>query len=279
MSEVVSDVLEDMVRTELTRQATAPHPDPDRILHRVRVTRRRTTTMTSAAVMVLVIVVGATVWTAIPRTGGTLPEEVRLGQPTALWFADPDHGYALVDACPTACQVWLAVTTDGGRSWHGRAIPGLTAAGHIHTAADGSAWISGGSLVLVSRDRGRTWREIPLPPGATPDGFDTYDGHHLYLVSGQGLWRKTGDDGDWQRLDAPTGNPLQARPQPDGGLLLTDPANGARFYAPPGSTAFQPTDRPDLGHKPNGARQLRRTGPNAPYEHSTDGHTWTPLPF
>jgi hypothetical protein len=182
MSEVVSDVLEDMVRTELTHQATAPQPDPDRILHRVRITRRRTTTMTSAAVMVLVIVVGATVWTALPHaTGPTatpLPAGVRLGQPPALWFTDPDHGYALVNAgtCPGTCDVWLAYTSDGGHSWHGHQIPGApldvrmrvfgdttivldTVDGQRwYTTDSGASWITGRITVTGDIDH--------IPPGA-----------------------------------------------------------------------------------------------------------------
>lgn len=358
MSEVVSDVLEDMVRTELTHQATAPEPDPDRILHRVRITRRRTTTMTSAAVMVLVIVVGATVWTALPRTGGALPANARLGQPTNLWFADPDHGYALADTCPDPCDVWLAYTTDGGRNWYGHKIPGqprdvrmrvfggttivLDAPGtrwyttdsgrtwttlpvapagtidhipdgahatvhtpvqapqilvhtpdgrthrlatppaaELHAAGDdvwfttdGSAWIRG-NTTLVSRDRGRTWHPVALPTEDWPN-FATHDGVHLYHTDGRRIWRKTGQ-ASWIELTPPPITWDNLHPQPDGGVIATRDSGAQAYYAGPGDTGFQPTQRPDHARSHTGARRIRPTGDG--WEHTADGLTWTPLRF
>ncbi len=189
MSDVVSEVseiseaLEDMVRTELTRQATAPQPDPDRMLHRVARTRRRTTVTATAAVMVLVIVVGAGVWIGPPNTPTAaipipLPPGARPGDTPAVWFTDPDHGYALADTCPNPCDVWLAYTTDGGHSWHGHKIPGQPRDVRMRVFGDTTIVLDApgaqGGTRWLSTDSGRTWTTLPVEPTDTidhiPDG-------------------------------------------------------------------------------------------------------------
>jgi hypothetical protein len=76
---------------------------------------------------VVAVVVGAGVGLAVLRPGRTLPAGLRLVSLSSADFADAEHGYLLLGDCVDAtCQAWVAATSDGGRSWSGAAVPGLT---------------------------------------------------------------------------------------------------------------------------------------------------------
>jgi len=109
---------------------------------------------------------------------------VDLPQPA---FADPEHGYLLLGRCPTAtCEAWVAATRDGGRSWSGAIVPGLTfprdegvttpratlyALDPTHAIIESYDSILGGppEQRWYTSDGGRSWSEVPTTPVVTVD--------------------------------------------------------------------------------------------------------------
>ncbi|MDQ7910011.1 sialidase family protein [Phytohabitans sp. ZYX-F-186] len=99
---------------------------------------------------------------------------------TDVEFADPDHGYALVQcrAGEEPCPPSLARSTDGGITWTLATMPPAPGAGLDLTAFPDGRLLLGG---YVSTDGGRTWQATARPGGpATAVG----DGQLLRLGGG-----------------------------------------------------------------------------------------------
>lgn len=161
---------------------------------------------------------------------------------------------------------------------------------------DGSAWVYGGddtrTWLWVSRDRGRTWRDVPLPGNAAGPGAG--QGPHLeygrivYVVETfpkRRVWRSTDDGAHW----ADIGRDLPADPGGDAGLgavacfdgtlLVYEPMTGAVYRAMPSEARLGRVGDAPIWQRAGG-RYLRGVGPKAsegPFEHSPDGLTWTEL--
>jgi hypothetical protein len=122
-------------------------------------------------------------------------------------------------------------------------------------------------VLSVSRDRGRSWREVPLPDDEIKVSdivrFETRDGRTAYLTAGKRLWRTTDDGEHWQSITPP---------EP------TVPAEMAGTYLlPAGSDRFvRPADRRQVFVRQAGARLLSGGGSGAPYT-SADCRVWTPI--
>jgi hypothetical protein len=86
------------------------------------------------------------------------------GRITDVEFADPDHGYALIqcraegDPCPPS----LARSLDGGVTWTLATLPPATGTGLDLTAFPDGRLVVGG---YVSTDGGRTWQATTRPNG------------------------------------------------------------------------------------------------------------------
>jgi hypothetical protein len=200
--------LEELLRDEFQRADRASPPGRDAMLARVaRVRRRRTAGAMGAAVvavgaMTATLVVTAPTLGGDQRAGSTLPARLYSNQLVNVLFTDRTHGYAIQEHCaednlvdyevpngaPTPdlhrdCASHLLVTTDGGRSWHERDLPGEPA-----TKDAGYDLVMGHSLMLwrhtpdsvalggwdrrywTTSDGGRTWRESPTLRPVGPAG-------------------------------------------------------------------------------------------------------------
>jgi photosystem II stability/assembly factor-like uncharacterized protein len=97
-------------------------------------------------------------------------------------------------------------STDGGRSWeliHYRQLTGSTQvrpAWHPTDPADAyaaSGWQGG---LKVTRDRGRTWSEVPeFTNDVTAIAIDSGRPHALLIADGRGIWLSTDGGSGWQR--------------------------------------------------------------------------------
>ncbi|MFC7245945.1 WD40/YVTN/BNR-like repeat-containing protein [Catellatospora aurea] len=161
---------------------------------------------------------------------------------------------------------------------------------------DGSAWVHGGddtkTWLWVSRDRGRTWRDVPLPGDAARAGTGQRPyidhGRILYVVEPspvRRVWRTTDDGAHWADLGKdlppdPTGDAgLGAVVCFDGTLLVYEPLSGAVYRAMPSEATLGRVGDAPLWDR-FGARYLRGAGRKTfepPFEHSLDGLTWTEL--
>jgi photosystem II stability/assembly factor-like uncharacterized protein len=389
------DHVDELLRDELRRLSAQAAPDTSAMLGRVRRRRRRGRLIAGlSALAVLVVAVGAVLALRpadpAPIPAAEVPADARMTDPPQLYFADPDHGFALLTRCAgSACEGWLGTTADGGRSWQAHQVPGLVGNGrdpHVRlrvldatrvaldaweeptrwftadagrtwaqrsrqpegtvaevpptglatietnagrpmgvlvllpdgrtarlatpppapiiaalddamVGADGSLWLQGGnddrSWLYVTRNRGRTWAEVPMPAGLNGPGrtgstmLRPDDGHLVYAVDQQAraVWRTTDDGRHWRRLTlalpAKTEDAgVVALAQRGGGLLVLDPIGGQQYSVGAGEDRFKPAG-PVQTVGPIGARYLRGTprDPQPTYAHSVDGRDWTEFPF
>jgi hypothetical protein len=160
----------------------------------------------------------------------------------------------------------------------------------VTTAPDGSHWLvargEGVTTVLASRDRGRTWTELPWPDGHPVPGhryeFYAGDGVTLYLADTGSfrVWRSRNAGATWGELTVPfaSGIPetgLRGVSLPDGRLLVFQPLNLLFVTAPTGTTFERAA--PALAFLPSG-RVLAPSGNGTPGLAGADG-SWHPLPF
>ncbi|WP_155371720.1 hypothetical protein [Catellatospora vulcania] len=230
---------------------------------------------------------GGRTWTSPPmEPQGTVAEipdggsgEIRSnpGQPIDIVVLRPDGTSALL-ATPPVTRPLTSMAT------------------HVQRADDGSDWVYGGddtrTWLWVSRDRGRTWREVPLPGDAAAPGGG--QGPHLehgrivYVVETspkRRVWRSFDDGAHWADLGKdlppdPDGEAgLGAVVAFDGTLFVYEPATGAVYRAMPTEQRLGRVGDVPIWHRA-GSRYLRGAGPKAsdgPFEHSADGLTWTEL--
>jgi len=186
-------------------------------------------------------------------------------------FFDEDHGIAVGDSI--GGRFMIARTSDGGRTWteapaaeRPEAKPGegpFAASGTslMIFGTDGVMFCTGGSeaKVMISRDRGRTWKAGPSPLGlgtATSGGFSLafLDGDKGIMVGGDYK-----DETDSRKNAALTF---------DGGLTWT-PVEDNRPSGFRECVAFVPGVSPAM---------LIAVGPSGSDVSADGGRTWKPLP-
>jgi photosystem II stability/assembly factor-like uncharacterized protein len=115
-----------------------------------------------------------------PPLSSGLPAGATLDEPGHVYFADADHGVALLRHCGAdTCQAWLARTEDGGVTWTGDPVEGLSGPRRppfemrVRLRA-----LDANRIALDSYDRdrrwftadaGRTWTELSQDPKVTID--------------------------------------------------------------------------------------------------------------
>jgi hypothetical protein len=174
------DRVEEMVRDELRRLASAPQPDPDRMLARVRRrTQRFRITLAAAIATLLAAGGGAAVVASRP---GPPPPGIDLPFTGVAYFLTPEKGFALLRNCDTGlptCALWIASTTDGGQSWRQQKDAGfgmaagqpaafeLYAFDERRLVIDGQ-WGREPTKRWYSSDGGASWRQIEHEFGSGP---------------------------------------------------------------------------------------------------------------
>ncbi|MEV4539669.1 hypothetical protein AB0J82_38430 [Asanoa sp. NPDC049518] len=221
-------------------------------------------------------------------------------QPDGVVDSIADNGLAQVESNAGA-PIGIVVLLPDGRSARlatAPVAPMIELATDVTFAADGSAWVEGSdderSWLFVSRDRGRSWNEVPLPAQAAEPGrphrtlgrLAVHDGRTAFLVDANGyrLWRTTDDGRRWEPLTSPIGKPaedvgLTVSAEPDGGLTAFDILTG-RSFTLRGNTFVAAAEQRPASRV--GARFLTGSGASfrePPYVHSADRQTWTELRF
>ncbi|MFN2466738.1 MAG: F510_1955 family glycosylhydrolase [Gaiellaceae bacterium] len=174
----------------------------------------------------------------------------------------------------------LIESTDAGESWSSVSLSGeadfhvLRFAGERVYGYDAS-----NDRLLVSGDRGRTWREIGKPGPLIDLAVDPADPRHIVASAAsdleQGLYASRNGGRTWARLDGPVG--LLAWPAPDrlyvaagGGLVLAS-RDGGRSLERRGQIGGQPAAL--LAHGPE---ELYVALHDGRIKRSTDGGSgWT----
>ncbi|NQT14293.1 MAG: hypothetical protein HQ582_16170, partial [Planctomycetes bacterium] len=158
--------------------------------------------------------------TVSPRAGkasqGSGPEDVSRSGSFKVFFADVDHGWAVVDTG----RIWR--TRDGGASWSGYDLQPLAGRFDVHFANSQKGWIVGGSgLILATIDGGVTWRKQTSGVGEHLLAVDFSDARTGWAVGYSGTILKTTDGGNtWWRQTrdlsrpAPTETPYLWLPGP-----------------------------------------------------------------
>jgi photosystem II stability/assembly factor-like uncharacterized protein len=199
--------LEDLLREEFGRDDMPAGPGHDAMLTRVAKARRRRRAGGVAGCLVITggLALAAVIFVAPNPTGtqpggGPLPARVYLADPINTVFTDHEHGYVVQEGCardnvtgvpvgaPTPdvhqrCQAQLLVTTDTGRTWQRRSLPGAPATkdagvdlfpGHslMFWVDDAGRLALGGwnRLYWTTVDGGVTWQESPVPREVGPTG-------------------------------------------------------------------------------------------------------------
>jgi hypothetical protein len=198
--------IEDMLREEFRRADLPAGPGRAAKLTRVAMVRRRRTAAIAAGCSVLLVgMTLAAVATVRPnpagtQLGGDFPQRLYSAELINTVFTDRQHGYVVQQACsmdapgevpvgaPTPdvhqeCRSQLLVTTDAGRTWQTRPLPGDPA-----TKDAGVDLFPGHSLMLWVDDTGRlafggwnrrywttadggsTWHESGTPRNTGPAG-------------------------------------------------------------------------------------------------------------
>jgi hypothetical protein len=138
------------------------------------------------------------------------------------------------------------IAPDGSAAWFDPRLPSgqRPQRRDVVEATDGSLWLSTTDgtrgMLLVSRDRGRTWTPVPLPVTAPDVELATVDGRRLLLTSAgpQRALFRSGDAGaSWQPVAVASGHALAGVALPDGGFILSTGDTGRLFRLPPGGGA------------------------------------------
>jgi photosystem II stability/assembly factor-like uncharacterized protein len=173
----------------------------------------------------------------------------------------------------------------------------------IASAPDGSRWIQGGDIdrlsIFVTRDRGRSWRELPLPAGTPVNGhgyhFFPTDGATLYLTDEGAFraWRSTDAGQNWTELTVPFDNGgmdfgLNGFGLRDGRLVVVKPVVDAQSVSveylavTPTGSGFEPVESSilrSLTGRPTIVAQGTAMQRGGPYGVQAVDGTWTALPF
>jgi hypothetical protein len=189
-------------------------------------------------------------------------------------FVDAQHGYLLLGRCPEpvnqACETWVGVTDDGGRSWRAAVVPDLTFPQEPDVRSSNTSLIPLDAdhavvqqlAVVQQQDRrwrtadgGRTW--TPVDPTVVETVDEIPDGAHVIYVALAGGAQPNALVVNMIRLDGSSAV-LVARPTAD--HPLNDP--GVFTWTPDGSAWITP--------------QTINSYPA--FFHSRDrGHSWQPV--
>jgi hypothetical protein len=166
-------------------QAESSGPERAEPAISTRTARARLAVLVAAPVVaILVLALGV----GLGRSGAfeppaaplSLPAGATLEDPGHVYFADADHGIALLRHCAGAgCDAWLARTENGGASWEGDLVDGLSGpSGQPFALRVRLRVLDANRIALDSYDRdrrwfttdaGRTWTQLSPDPKSTID--------------------------------------------------------------------------------------------------------------
>lgn len=135
-----------------------------------------------------------------------------------LGSGHPDFGEAIEKDLPP--HLGLIESRDAGRTWHTISLLGK-ADFHVLRFAERRVYgyDASNDRLLVSGDRGRTWREVNRPAPLLDLAVDPTDGKHVVAAGEDGLYESTNEGRAWKRLGVRIG--LLAWPSPQR-LYLVD---------------------------------------------------------
>lgn len=207
------------------------------------------------------------------------PEAVAYSTPTAgIGAGYADWGYA---------SFGILATPDAGRSWVLRSLlPSVESVTNLERVTSSVVYLDGpsahrlGTVLLRTRDNGRTWTSVPVPAGAGSFDVSFVSATEGVLAEESGLFYTTSDGGrHWTRVHG-RGPDLRtfAFLTPSLGFALSAPSDPRFFVSRDGGRRWQPdphvpVERPialaTLGAKPCGsstcrcARRHRRVRPRS----------------
>lgn len=109
----------------------------------------------------------------------------------------------------------VMITKDAGKSWNSVKVPTHERGDVLLTAylePDGRAWVAGNmGMVLVSDDKGASWRMVHPPEDISWNGIAVTKGRNVWLVGEAGKVQRSRDDGrTWEKVTVPTDVSLNA---------------------------------------------------------------------
>ncbi|WP_018717978.1 WD40/YVTN/BNR-like repeat-containing protein [Arhodomonas aquaeolei] len=198
-------------------------------------------------------------------------------QDIAAWDADT--------AVAAGDQGTVLITQDGGDDWQAVDAPTRPRGGdqflRVRIDAQGRAWITGTmGVVLVSDDRGRSWRLThPKQDIGWNDVTVAPDGT-VWLVGEFGTIKRSGDDGaSWEEVDSPTDSSLMAVTFRDAGHAVAVGLSGTVLTTSDGGTHWQTRKAGTGAHlfdvAWDGARYIAVGNGGALVTGNADGERWT----
>jgi photosystem II stability/assembly factor-like uncharacterized protein len=98
-----------------------------------------------------------------------------------------------------AASSGLYASTDGGKTWHGGIVEGVSEFIAVHSVNQTIA-ASGRRALIISTDGGMEWEKVKLPPNVTTLSDVTLNESHVYIASREGAYR-SGDAGQtWEYM-------------------------------------------------------------------------------
>jgi photosystem II stability/assembly factor-like uncharacterized protein len=157
---------------------------------------------------------GGDAWLASTVDGGKTWGRVQATPDTAVGgfedvqFFDKTFGIAVGGAkVLEGGSSLIAVTHDGGITWEHRLLSDDEVSNFLRSVrfdSEGTAWVAGGELIYVSRDRGVSWQVAHREPAASELGLIITHGSGVFATGGWGLVIHSGDSGKtWERLGLP----------------------------------------------------------------------------
>ena len=221
-------------------------------------------TRSLTAWLVAAVLVGLGVWWLTTRNGATTTQNVGLGQLGgdlhALTFAPEgrifygQHG-------------GLQISSDAGTSWTSPSNTGDAMAISSSPAQPEVIYQAGHDLFLKSTDGGDTWSALGFGnlPGTDIHGFAVApENGWLYAnIAGQGLYRSTDANGNWEFVSSGTGGAM---------TLAAGPGTPATLYAATMDQGLLRSD--DGGENWQGVTQIPGMSMSGIYVHPVSGNVY-----